>query len=650
MTTIPGHAHALSVGHADLLSTVKLFAGLDRVARAKLAAQLESMSLAAGDELFRQGEPGDALYIVARGSFGAYLDTPDDPAGRRLSTIVVGDTIGEIALLGDHPRSATVRADTAAEVLRLDRHRFLALARQDSSVALCLAHSLGERLRARDLPPAAAGAPSMPVVPIAPTTAPSATAAPRRRFWPPSRAQVGMLMSAAILVGGWFLTPPPGLSVPGWHALVTLFAIVPMLALDALPEGIMAVLLAGVWVVGGVVRPAVALSGYSTESWVLVVAVLVVGVAIAASGLLYRVALWAVAHSRGGFAGQVSALALAGVVLGPAVPNGTARVTLVAPLLTELVEALGHAPRSRAAAGLAMATLIGFGQMGAVFLTSSTTAVLVYALLPRGGPIEVNWVSWALMAAPTSVLMLIGLLASIFWFHRPQAAADQSASQQRREVVELQRGLLGPPTRNEKISLAVGAAMLLGFATQPLHGIHPTWVAVLALTALGGSRVVTLDTLRNVNWSFALMFGMLASMARVFVETGLDRWIAASVSGPIGQFAGDPLSFVAALSLLCIVVSFVVRWQAAAPLITIAMMPVAAAAGIHPFVVGVVALVASNGFFLPYQSTLYLSMFHGCGGALFSHPQARATAIAYGVFSVLALCASVPAWRAMGLL
>ena len=638
-------SQSLDLDHADLLAKIKLFAGIDRVTLAKLAAHLESLSVPSGTELFRQGDPADAVYLVARGSLGAFVSSGGDPSERRVNTLEAGNPFGEMALLCDHPRTATIRADTDAEVLRLERTRFLALVREEPSVAFAVAASLGERLRARDLPARETGLPADRKEAAAQPRAPAQPARP----WRLGQASIGGLLAAAIMAGGWGMPPPAGLSPQGWHAFVTLAALVPLLALDALPEGILALLLAGVWVVGGVVPPAAALSGFSSESWILVVSVLAVGAAIAASGLLYRIALWTVAHSRGGFAGQVTALSVAGVILGPAAPNATARVTLVAPAMSELVEALGYAPRSRPAAGLTMATLIGFGQMGAAFLTSSTTAVLVFAVLPQSGRIELNWLSWAALAAPANILLLLGLVISIVWFYRPRSGADPEGPTQR-GVVMLQRRLLGRPTRNEKISFVVGAGLLLGFIAQPLHGIHPAWIAVLAFAALGAMRVVTLNTLRAINWSFALLFGMLASMSKVFSDTGLDRWIAGAVSGIVGNLAAVPVLFVAALTLLCFAVSFVLRWQAAAPLITIALAPVADAAGIHPFVVGLVALIACNGFFLPYQSTTYLAMYHGSGGKLFTHAQARPAAIAYGVVTLLALCASVFAWRAVGLL
>ena len=52
--------------------------------------------------------------------------------------------------------------------------------------------------------------------------------------------------------------------------------------------------------------PAIALGGFATNNWVLVVTALAVGAAIASSGLLYRMALWTVANSRGGYAARAS--------------------------------------------------------------------------------------------------------------------------------------------------------------------------------------------------------------------------------------------------------------------------------------------------------------------------------------------------------
>jgi DASS family divalent anion:Na+ symporter len=298
-----------------------------------------------------------------------------------------------------------------------------------------------------------------------------------------------------------------------------------------------------------------------------------------------------------------------------------------------------------------MAALMGFGQMVSPFLTSSTTAVVVYAVLPASTQQEVTFIEWIVRAAPYNLLLLVGCAAAIVWLYRPHGTVTPATGATRRaEAVALQRALLGPMSKAEKIVLVLTVVLLIGFLTQPVHHIDPAWIAVLATVALAAAGVLTAAELRSINWSFALFYGMLASMADVLARHGVDQWLGGLVTALVGGLAATPVLFVAALTLLCYAISFVLRWQAAAPLLTIALVPAAVAAHIDPWIVGLVALVACNGFFLPFQSTTYLALYHGTNGRLFTHAQARPVALVFGVVTLAALCASIPVWRAMGML
>jgi anion transporter len=633
------------LGHARLLGRLDLFAGLERVTLAKLAAHLEPQSYKARDIIFRQGDPGDSFYVVASGSVGVYLADNSGATEIRMRVLDAGEPFGEMALLTNRPRTTTIKAETDCEVLRLDRGAFLDLVREQPSAALAIAGTLSRRLAEMLHQTDDASATTAPMLEHADAGIVAPAARPR---WRPGRGVLALAAAIGMLAVGWVVPPPLGLSAVGWHALLVLLAALPALALDAMLEGVLALLIAGAWVVLGIAGPAVALAGFATTSWMFVVAVLIIGAAIAATGLLYRLALAAVTHMRGGFPGEVTALSLAGLVIGPAVPNGTSRVIMIAPMLKELVEALGYRERSKPAAGLAMAVLIGFGQM-VMFLTSSVTAILVLAVLPAEAQKDLNWVTWALYGAPANIILLVGSVASLLWLYRP-AAGDRQRSSGQAASLALQRALLGPMSRDEKIALGVGIGLLLGFTTQPLHHVDPAWVAVLAAGVLAATRVVTVATLRAVNWDFALLFGVLISLATVFERTGLDRWMAERIAAAAGDPSAAPVVFVVVVALLCFAISFVVRWQAAAPLVTIALAPVASAAGVHPFIVGLIALLAGNGFFLPYQSTSYLALYSGTGGKLFTHAQALPAALAYGIWTMVALALSVPVWRWMGLL
>src|SRR5205823_12764517 len=101
-----------SADRAALLARVDLFSGLDRLALAKLAASLDPVSFEDGEAACRQGEPGDSLFVIARGRLGVYVDA----GGRETQVATMGEGVcfGEMALLTGEPRSATVRAQGGA--------------------------------------------------------------------------------------------------------------------------------------------------------------------------------------------------------------------------------------------------------------------------------------------------------------------------------------------------------------------------------------------------------------------------------------------------------------------------------------------------------------------------------------------------------
>jgi L-tartrate/succinate antiporter len=292
--------------------------------------------------------------------------------------------------------------------------------------------------------------------------------------------------------------------------------------------------------------------------------------------------------------------------------------------------------------------LIGFGQIVALFLTSSTTSVLVYAVLPEATRASVSWGSWFVRSLPTHVILFGLLVGFVLWRYQPRSRSEPP--RQASNALALQRALLGPPSRHEVIAMLITGFVLLGFSTQPLHHVDPAWLGVVALGLLAGTGVLAANGLNSVNWSFALLSGILTSMSDVFSDTQLDKWLAGIATQMVGGLASTPVAFVAALTILCFALSVVMRWQAAAPLLTISLAPVGLGAGIDPWIIGLIALTACNGFFLPYQSTTYLALYHGTNGRLFTHRQARPMAIAYAAATLLALCASVPFWRAIGLI
>ena len=104
----------------DLIKGVPMFAPLSIAAKERVAASLIPVTVAAGDTIIRAGEVGDRFYVVGSGVLD--IDVP----GHRV-TAGAGDYFGEIALLRDIPRTATVTASADSVVYALEREDFLAV-------------------------------------------------------------------------------------------------------------------------------------------------------------------------------------------------------------------------------------------------------------------------------------------------------------------------------------------------------------------------------------------------------------------------------------------------------------------------------------------------------------------------------------------
>ena len=104
----------------ELLRGIELFAPLPQPTQESLAQVLRPVRLASGEELFRQGDVGDRFYIVADGEVEIVID------GDVVRETGPGGYFGEIALLRDVPRTATVRAKDDVELFALDRDDFIA--------------------------------------------------------------------------------------------------------------------------------------------------------------------------------------------------------------------------------------------------------------------------------------------------------------------------------------------------------------------------------------------------------------------------------------------------------------------------------------------------------------------------------------------
>ena len=133
----------------SLLAEVPLFQALDPSERAALAAGTHLRDFPTGGRVFRRGDPGSALYVIASGAVEISVDTT---TGRRvlLSQLGRGDFFGELSLLDGHERTADAVAVEETRMVEIDREALEGLFRKHPGAALDVLTVIGKRLREAD--------------------------------------------------------------------------------------------------------------------------------------------------------------------------------------------------------------------------------------------------------------------------------------------------------------------------------------------------------------------------------------------------------------------------------------------------------------------------------------------------------------------
>lgn len=133
----------------SLLQAVPLFEKLHEDERALLANQLDEVTFRAGELIFKRGDPGGSIFIVASGEVEIFVE---DNTGQRIvfETAKTGDFFGELSLLDGDPRSASSLAISDTQALRVDREDLQMLFTRHPSAAMDVLAVMGRRLREAD--------------------------------------------------------------------------------------------------------------------------------------------------------------------------------------------------------------------------------------------------------------------------------------------------------------------------------------------------------------------------------------------------------------------------------------------------------------------------------------------------------------------
>ncbi|MGA8759646.1 MAG: cyclic nucleotide-binding domain-containing protein [Stellaceae bacterium] len=128
----------------ELLRRVPFFAEIEPAKLKLLAFMSERVGFDAGKLIVRQGDPADAAYLIIDGEAEVVVTTPAGPV--TVATLGPNEIFGEIAILVNMPRNATVRAKNRLIALRISKEPFMRMVREFPTMAVTIMQELAQRL------------------------------------------------------------------------------------------------------------------------------------------------------------------------------------------------------------------------------------------------------------------------------------------------------------------------------------------------------------------------------------------------------------------------------------------------------------------------------------------------------------------------
>lgn len=327
-----------------------------------------------------------------------------------------------------------------------------------------------------------------------------------------------------ILVAAAMVFPPTAIAEADWRALVLALGAIAFWALAILPEDITGLAFFAAATVLAVAPTDVIFAGFHAAAVWLVFGGLIIGAAVASTGLDRVLALRFRPLFEGSYTRCLALSVLMAITLAFLVPSTMTRVILLVPVVAALAEELGYAKGSNGYLGLVLATILASYYPAVAILPATVPTVALVGAVDAVYDVRLTYAAllWThgLVLGVLKALLIVVVLARLFPAPAPRAPEPATAPD--------------ADPRRPRLALVMAAALAL-WATDALHGISPAWVALatgvlLVLPRLGVLAPGELQTKVNLRPGFyvAAILGVGALVAHTGLGTDAVEVLAAS--------------------------------------------------------------------------------------------------------------------------
>lgn len=429
---------------------------------------------------------------------------------------------------------------------------------------------------------------------------------------------VGLILGIAIAL----IPAPSGLEVQAMRVIGILVCAIVWWAGQVFHEAVTAILMCVAFVIFGKVPIEVSFSAFSGSTYWLLVAAFGLGAAIKACGLLERIAIILLKLFPKSYRGQVIGLLAVTTITSPFVPSKAAKCTVLSPLTRGISEAMGYKNEGKEATGLFLAYYSAICFSPAMFITASVTTAALVGMYSAEIQAEYTMVKWALCSLPFIVPFFIGNYLYISNRYKPASGQKLDVS-----FLEERQKALGPWKREEKIMGVIMILTVLSWVLKSVTNIPEYATALIALCATLIFGILPVKQWRNnVAWE-SLIF------------------IACSVG-----FFSNPFLLIAGLAVLTLLVRFLILSEIGyLSVFTALLIPLGISAGINPWIIGFILNAFVIGWFLPYQSSVYLTAIYAAGEGWVTIKDTTKYCYVYCIIGLVCMYIAYFLWNLMGI-
>lgn len=331
----------------------------------------------------------------------------------------------------------------------------------------------------------------------------------------------------------WFSPIPAGVNVTAWHLLAIFAATIAGFILQPLPIGATAVIACTALVLFHVLKPGEALAGFSNTTIWLIVSAFMFAEGFIKTGLGKRIAYKLLSRFGSSTLRVAYVMSAADFIIAPFTPSNTARGGgIIFPIVRSICSAIGSEPgqeqNKRTGAFLIFSAYCAVITSACIFLTGASNNALAASLSQTLFHVTISWTDWFFAC------ILPGIILSIFtpWLLYKLINPELKSTPKTRQMALDNLKEMGPMSAAEKILCVIFIAALLLWATSCIHGINSAFVALLGLSAMLVTRILTWDDILNQKgaWDVLMWMGVLVNMAAYLAKLGLMKALAVHIS------------------------------------------------------------------------------------------------------------------------